>query len=64
VNPYVNEDVMWERLKDMQRETENRRLYGPPRTPIFGELMSLLGRRVWWIARLAARPAKSARDVA
>jgi hypothetical protein len=48
----------------MQRETENRRLYGPARTPTVGELMSLLGKRVWWIARLAARPAKSARDVA
>jgi hypothetical protein len=26
VNPYLNEEVMWERLKDAQREAENRRL--------------------------------------
>ncbi len=24
--PYMNEDVAWERLKDIQREMENRRL--------------------------------------
>ncbi len=26
MNPYVDEDVMWQRLKDRQREAENRRL--------------------------------------
>ena len=76
MNPYTNEDMMWERLKDMQREMENRRLYGPARTPTLGELMSLLGKRIWWIAGLATRRAprrhpadlveraESARDVA
>jgi hypothetical protein len=27
VHPYMNEDVMWERLKDMQREAENSRVW-------------------------------------
>ena len=27
MHPYMNEDVMWERLKDMQREVENSRLW-------------------------------------
>ena len=27
MHPYMNEDVMWERLKDMQREAENSRLW-------------------------------------
>jgi hypothetical protein len=26
MNPYMNEDVMWQRLQDVQREAENRRL--------------------------------------
>jgi hypothetical protein len=76
MNPYTNEDLMWERLKDMQREMENRRLYGPGRNPTVGELAALLGKRIWWIAGLATRrpprrhpvqrieKAESARDVA
>ena len=27
MHPYMNEDVMWERLKDMQREAESSRLW-------------------------------------
>jgi hypothetical protein len=53
----MNEDVMWERLKDMQREMENRRLYGPGRRPANGELLRMLGKRIWWIAGLATRRA-------
>ena len=26
----MNEDLMWERLKDIQREVQNSRLYGTP----------------------------------
>jgi hypothetical protein len=29
MNPYMNEDVMWQRVKDLQLEAENRRLMGP-----------------------------------
>lgn len=29
MHPDMNEDVAWERLKDMQREIENRRLTAP-----------------------------------
>ena len=27
MNPFADEEVMWERLKDTQREAENRRLW-------------------------------------
>jgi hypothetical protein len=53
MNSYVNEDVMWQRLKDIQLEAENRRLYGP-RAGLL-ELAWLLGKRVWWVAGLAMR---------
>jgi hypothetical protein len=40
MNPYMNEDVMWQRLQDVQREAENRRLYGP-QPSLVGLLASL-----------------------
>jgi hypothetical protein len=54
MNPYANEDLMWQRLKDIQREMENSRLYGAHR-PSFGALARRLGARVWWLAGLATR---------
>ena len=54
MNPYVNEDVMWQRLKDMQREAENRRLYGV-HAPSALDLVRILGRRAWLLAGLAMR---------
>jgi hypothetical protein len=51
MNPYVNEDVMWQRLKDTQREAENRRLYGP--TSI--GLLRILAKRAWLLAGMAMR---------
>ena len=54
MNPYVNEDVMWQRLKDVQMEAENRRLYGP-RAPGVLYLLRLLGHRLWLLAGLAMR---------
>jgi hypothetical protein len=53
MNPYVNEDVMWQRLKDLQVEAENRRLYGPPPGPT--RLVRLLAQRAWLLAGLAVR---------
>jgi hypothetical protein len=49
VTPFANEDVMWERLKDIQREVENHRLYGTHR-PTAGQLLRSLGRRLQWFA--------------
>ena len=54
MNPYTNEDVMWERLKDIQREMENSRLYGTARLSL-PALIRRLGERVWWLAGLATR---------
>jgi len=42
MNPYMNEDIMWQRLKDIQLEAENRRLYGPRNLPA---LVALATRR-------------------
>jgi hypothetical protein len=41
MNPYMNEEVMWERVKDLQLEAENRRLMGP-RPSLLGLLSSLV----------------------
>jgi hypothetical protein len=46
VNPYMNEDVMWQRVKDLQQEAENRRLMGPRGSllGLFSSLALSLGR--------------------
>ncbi len=54
MNPYTNEDVMWERLKDIQREMENSRFYGAPRPSLVGSIGGVAA-RVWWLAGLATR---------
>jgi len=54
MNPYLNEDVMWERLKDIQREMENSRLYGA-HGPSLLTVLRRLGARVWWVVGLATR---------
>src|SRR5439155_27331440 len=55
MNPYLSEDVMWERLKDIQREMENSRLYGA-HGPSLLTVPSRLGARVWWLGRAPRRP--------
>jgi hypothetical protein len=50
----MNEDVMFERLKDLQREMENSRLTAGT-LPGFAGLVRNLSARVWWIAGLAMR---------
>ena len=57
MNPYMNEDVMWQRLKDIQREAENRRLYGDTTLRSLVALLRMFGQRAWWIAGLAMRRA-------
>ena len=46
MNPYMNEDVMWQRVKDLQQEAENRRLLGPRESllGVFSSLALSLGR--------------------
>jgi hypothetical protein len=63
MNPYMNEDVMWQRLKDIQVEAENRRLYGPRNLPALVALVELLGRRAWLLAGLAMRRAPRRRPL-
>jgi hypothetical protein len=53
VSSYMNEDVMWQRLKDLQMEAENRRLAGA--SPGLFALLRFLGARAWLLAGLASR---------
>jgi hypothetical protein len=50
--PYTNEDVAFERLKDLQREMENSRLMAGSPTGL-GSLVRNLAARVWWLGGLA-----------
>lgn len=43
----MNEDVMWQRLKDLQLEAENRRLTQPRVLPAAWRATRLVGVRVW-----------------
>jgi len=68
MNPYMNEDVMWQRLKDIQNEAENRRLYGDPAVVSAVRLVRLIGSRIRLLAGLAThrplrrRPMRLAKD--
>ena len=53
MNPYQNEELMWQRLKDIQLEAENSRLWATHRLPATVRLVRKLGRRVWRLAQLA-----------
>ena len=57
MNSFANEDVMWERLKDIQMEAENARMRGPRLGPASLRLARLLAHRAWLVAGLAARRA-------
>jgi hypothetical protein len=46
MNPYVNEEVMWQRLKDLQMEAENRRQFATYGAPSFAQLVPAIGRLV------------------
>ena len=52
MNPYANEDLMWQRLKDGQREAENRKLDGGRGVL---DLIRLLTGRAWLLAGLGMR---------
>jgi hypothetical protein len=66
VNTNMNEDLMWERLKDIQLEVENRRLHQQRLVPVLWNSARLLGERAWLLAGLAARraPRRSPRRMA
>jgi hypothetical protein len=51
---YTNEDVAFERLKDLQREMENSHLTANTLAGFAGLISNLLG-RAWWLAGLAMR---------
>ena len=55
MNPYTEEDVMWQRLKDIQRESENRRLIRAENGLSAGDLLKTLAARAWLLAGLAMR---------
>ena len=51
---YSNEDVAFERLKDLQREMENSRAAASS-LAAWGALVRNLSARAWWLAGLALR---------
>ena len=57
--PYMNEDAAFERLKDLQREAENRRLVAAavPSLGSLGSLVRNLAARAWLLGGLAMRRA-------
>ena len=61
MNPYTDEDVMWQRLQDLQREAENRRLIKAEGRGVGANLLKFLAARAWLLAGLAMRrpPRKS-----
>jgi hypothetical protein len=66
--PYLNEDAAWQRLQDMQREMENRRLMAAGRPHVTLGTIRQLAARAWLLAGLAAmrpprrRPASIRQD--
>jgi hypothetical protein len=54
--PHMNEDVAFERLKDLQREMENSRMAADSVAGL-GALIRNLSARAWWLAGLAMRRA-------
>ena len=50
--PLMNEDVAFERLKDLQREMENSRQLAD-RLPSVATIARILAARAWWLGGLA-----------
>jgi hypothetical protein len=55
MNPYLNEEMAWQRLADLQREVENARLWRDRGLSVTVRLAQILSRRVWDLAGLAMR---------
>ena len=62
MRPYMNEDVAFERLKDLQREMENSRLWADGTSRAIG-LVVVFARRAWILAGLAMQRAPRRRPV-
>lgn len=71
MNQDANEEVAWQRLKDLQREYEYSRLMSESGPAALARLGRILAQRVWWLAGLAmhraprrtpARPVKLVSD--
>ncbi|TMD01064.1 MAG: hypothetical protein E6J05_02400 [Chloroflexi bacterium] len=62
MNPYANEDVAWQRLKDLQVEADNRRLAASQEP--WSAALRRLATRAWYLARLASQrpPRRSPRS--
>jgi hypothetical protein len=54
VHQFMNEDEAWQRLQDIQREMENRRLMAAGRPHVTFETIRQLAARAWLLAGLAA----------
>jgi len=54
VNPYFNEEVTWQRLKDTQREAENRRLLRVAQSLLV--VAWALAKRLWLRSRPDPQP--------
>ena len=54
--PYMNEDVAFERLKDMQREMENSRLLAAGAQRVL-TVTAMFARRAWVLAGVAMQRA-------
>ena len=55
--PYMDEDVAWQRLLDLQREMENSRLLAQNGPPAVARLAKYLGGRIWRLVA-AVRPVR------
>jgi hypothetical protein len=66
MHTYMNEDAAWQRLQDIQREMENRRLRGAGRPSVTLETLVRLAARAWlWRAAMRPprrRPGRGQRD--
>lgn len=62
--PYMNEDVAWQRLQDLQREMENSRLLADQGLPALTHLARRLGAWIGAVLGIAwpARPADRLRE--
>lgn len=58
----MNEDLAWERLKDVQREAENRRLLRDAVLPAGGRAAARLAGRAWVRFGVALRRAALRRE--
>jgi len=54
MHPFMNEDQAWQRLQDIQREMENRRLMAAGQSRVTFETIKRLAARAWLLAGLAA----------